>query len=74
MILQYLIAKTGDLSGGAMAIAALMLIALIVLIPIGVIWGINVLFDIGNPYDLTHWIAAMLMVIIFTPAPKSSRK
>jgi len=39
-------------------------LTVIVLIPLALIYSINTLFDLSNPYDFQHWLAAFIVIAI----------
>lgn len=53
-------------------ILLLVIVAFFILWPFVLIWNINVLFDLDNPYNFTHWFAALIAMLFFVGGSSSS--
>jgi len=43
-------------------------------LPTALLWCVNTLFNTNNPYDITHWFAALLFLIIMGDTLNSAMK
>jgi hypothetical protein len=46
---------------GCAIIIVAVVVAAIIFCPLLTIWCINTLWDVNNPYDFWHWLAALLV-------------
>jgi hypothetical protein len=47
------------------ALFALLILSLIVLFPLTLIWAVNTLFLTTIEYNITNWLASLILIVLF---------
>lgn len=59
---------------GCIVVAVLVVLAAIILVPLLMVWSINTLFNVQNPYDFIHWLAALVLIALLAGSSQASVK
>jgi hypothetical protein len=53
-----------DMHGAVILTLIVFVLVMLLISPFALIWAINMLWDLSNPYDFNHWVAAFVVIML----------